>query len=108
MGREQCTKYTVVFTRHCDRIYKKMLKKMDGRLRDQIDMAFKSLRSNPVLGKKLTEELEGCRSVRINEFQYRVVYEIDDARCWIIIHAVGHRSHVYDQLISYMRSHGGT
>lgn len=106
MGKEPCTKYTVVFTRRCDRIYKKMQKKLDTRLSKKIEDVLESLETDPLLGRKKVGPLDGKRSVRIDEFQFRVVYEVDDTQCWIIVHAVGHHNRVYDRLISYLKSQG--
>lgn len=106
MDKGPCAKHTIVFTRYCDRIYKKMQKKMDGRVYKQIEAEFEALTSDPLKGKKLIGDLEGMRSVRIGEFRYRIVYEVDDAKCWIIVQSIGHRSYVYDDLKAYLKSHG--
>lgn len=106
MGKGPCAKYTIVFARYCDRIYKKMQKKMDGRLYKQIEAEIEDLTLDPLKGKILVGDLKGMRSVRIDEFRYRIAYEVDDTRCWIIVQNIGHRSYIYDNLKAYLRSHG--
>ena len=108
MGKGPCTKYTVVFTRYCDRIYKKMQKKMDPRLYRKIETVLESLETDPELGKREAGPLAGKRSARIDEFQFRVVYEVDDARCWIIVHAVVHHRRIYSHLTNYLKGRGTT
>ena len=45
------------------------------------------------VGAQLHRELAGLRSARRGA--YRVVYEIDENRCLVIIHLIDHRADVY-------------
>ena len=49
-------------------------------------------------GKKLAGNVAGLRPARVDNFAYRIVYEIDDADCIIIVHAILNRGAVYANL----------
>ncbi len=53
--------------------------------------ALREIASEPSLGKKLKGELEGSRTYRA--WPYRIVYEVDDRRVWVV--TIGHRKDVY-------------
>lgn len=42
--------------------------------------------------------LKGMRSIHINKFSYRIVYEVDYDACIVTVHKIGHRKSVYDNL----------
>ena len=83
-----------------------MQKKMDTRLYRKVEAVLASLETDPELGRREVGPLAGKRSARIEEFHFRVVYEVDDTRCWIIVHAVGRHRRIYDDLINYLKARG--
>lgn len=54
------------------------------------------LAKNPKVGKEMERELDGFRSIRIEEFKFRIVYKINGKS--VEIYAIGHRKNVYDLL----------
>lgn len=68
---------------------------MDRRLYGSIAACLDRLKTDPRLGKKLAGNLAGLRSARVDNFAYRVVYEVNDADCIVIVRAILHRSAVY-------------
>lgn len=68
---------------------------MDRRLYGAIKECLDQLKTNPGLGKKLTGNLAGLRSARVDDFAFRIVYKVNDADCIITVHAILHRSVVY-------------
>ena len=83
----------------CQREYSKASKKMDRRLHEIVESELDILRHNPRRGSKLKRNLEGMRSIHIDEFSYRIVYEIDRATCRVIIYRIRHRKAAYDGLV---------
>lgn len=67
-------------------------------VRDRITKRMKALADDPrVHGtKQLQGTLRSVRRLRVGD--YRIGYEVDDAAALVIIRAVGHRQHVYDEL----------
>ena len=106
MGKGPCAEHTVDITEVCYSDYQKKQKKMDSRLYASVESVFESLKTNPILGHKLRGPLEGKRSAVVDEFAYRIIYEINSRECKIIIHAVGHHNRVYQELIRYLKTCG--
>ena len=81
--------YTIVILRHAQRELAAFSQEAYKRVRDAI--------------RKLSEEprppgcakLSGREGWRIRVGNYRVIYEIDDARCKLTVVHVGHRRDVY-------------
>ena len=94
-GEDLC----VELSKHCERSYKKLSKKGDPKLLKAINSTIDELRVNPRLGKELTQDLKGMRSVRLNAFRYRIVYELNPGK--IIIHVIDHRNDAYDDVAKY-------
>ena len=77
--------------------YKKITKKGDPKLISQINDMLGRLQTDPELGKKLTENLQGERSITIPQYDFRIIYKIQRSPSLVIVvQSVGHRSHVYD------------
>ncbi|HNW05668.1 MAG TPA: type II toxin-antitoxin system RelE/ParE family toxin [archaeon] len=70
---------------------KKILKSLDKKIEDQIFKKLEQLSENPELGKPLSHELSGCRSLHIGN--YRVIYEFKSDKIYIL--SVGHRKYIY-------------
>lgn len=85
-------------TGRCGRKYNKAGRRFPPRLHDLIESELASLRHDPCRGSELVWNLHGLRSIHINRFSYRIVYEIDRDLCTIAIVAIGHRSSIYDDL----------
>ena len=85
--------------------YKKITKKGDPKLISQINDMLDRLRTNPELGKKLTENLQGERSITLPQYGYRIIYKIQRSPSpVIVVQSIGHRSHVYDDRARYSAS----
>ncbi len=92
---------TVELSNRCGKNYKKLAKKSDPKLLKAINGAIDDLESNPHLGKKLTQDLKGMRSIRLDPFRYRIVYEVKRDEGKITVHVIAHRSKVYDDVAKY-------
>lgn len=98
MEAEGCKEYVVHMTKQCQRGYEKSSKRLDRRLHDIIESELKTLHHDPHRGPKLEMNLKGMRSIHINKFSYRIVYEVDYDACIVTVHKIGHRKSVYDNL----------
>ena len=72
---------------------KKFLKKLDKNNQIQIIKKLENLKTNPELGKPLTENLAGLWRLRIDKF--RVLYRIKDQQLIIEVLKIGHRKKIY-------------
>lgn len=77
MEAEGCKEYEVHMTRQCQRDYGKLSKKMDRRLHEHVEPELDALRCDPHRGSRLGQNLKGMRSIHIDKFSYRIVYEAD-------------------------------
>jgi len=84
--------YQVIVTRPAQ----KQFKKIDVRYQKIIEQRFRELEKNPLLGKKLHDNLSQYRSIR--EGAYRIVYEVKAKVLLVFIVAVDHRQSVYKKL----------
>lgn len=102
-GKGHSIKNTVTFTPRCNKAYKKLVKRCDPQLRKIIEDNISQLRVNSELGEELRQNLKGRRSIHIDQFKFRIVYEIkkDGRETTIVIQAIGHRKGVYDDLAAY-------
>ncbi|MEJ7615007.1 MAG: type II toxin-antitoxin system RelE/ParE family toxin [Candidatus Fervidibacter sacchari] len=85
-------KFEVKFHRNAAKAYQRLPKAVKQR----IDEAIETLRTNPFYGKdicKLSGKLEGLYRLRIGE--YRVIYRILEEQRLVIVEAVGTRGEVY-------------
>lgn len=99
MDTEECREYTIHMIPWCQREYSKASKRMDRRLREIIESELDVLRHDPWRGSRLKRDLEGMFSIHIDEFSYRIVYEVDHTACKIIIYRIRHRKAAYDKLV---------
>lgn len=72
---------------------KRFLKKLDKNNQIQIIKKLENLKTNPELGKPLTENLAGLWRLRIDKF--RVLYRIKDQQLIIEVLKIGHRKKIY-------------
>lgn len=76
----------------------KKIAKRNSRIRDEIDRIVKKIAYDPEIGRKLTSDLFGMRTVESADGKYRVIYKLENARRKVVVYAVGLRKHVYDDL----------
>ena len=69
------------------------LKKLDNSIKAQVIDKLEKLKTRPELGKPMTGQLTGLRSLRIGF--YRAIYSIEHERLTILIIRLGHRKNVY-------------
>ena len=88
----------------CEKLYKKFRKKANPKLLKIINDSIDQLETNPKLGQELSQDLKGMYSIHIDQFHYRIVYEVkQDNLCNIItVHAIAHRNDVYSDLAKYL------
>ncbi len=67
--------------------------KRDRNLFPRIITAIESLKTNPLIGKKLKGKLQGDYSLRVAD--YRIIYTIGKGKLNIYIIDVGHRRDIY-------------
>ena len=72
------------------------LRKLDKESQQRIGKKIELLKENPELGKPLTANLSGLRSLRI--WDYRAVYQIKNNELLIFVLRLGHRKNIYDKL----------
>ena len=69
------------------------LKKADRQVKKRIIKKLKQLEENPELGKPMTAQLAGSRSLRIGD--YRAIYAIIQDKLIISVIKIDHRKKVY-------------
>lgn len=70
----------------------------NSRIRDEVDRIMERIAHDPKIGRELTSDLFGMRSVASTDGKYRIIYELEDGSHEVVVHAVGGRKHVYDDL----------
>ena len=71
----------------------KFLKNLDKHEQTRVISKLKELADNPELGKPLTANLAGLRSLRMGN--YRALYEIRNQELVILVLKLGHRKDIY-------------
>ncbi|MCK5449922.1 type II toxin-antitoxin system RelE/ParE family toxin [Candidatus Pacearchaeota archaeon] len=69
------------------------IKKLDNSTKTPILKKLEKLKNQPDLGKPMTGQLTGLRSLRIGD--YRAIYSIEHEKLSILVIKVGHRKNVY-------------
>ena len=72
---------------------KDFLDKLDNSIKSRILKKIKQLETEPELGKPMTAQLAGFRSLRIGD--YRAIYNIIQGKLIISVIKIGHRKNVY-------------
>ena len=98
MEAKECAEYKIHMTDRCSRKYNKAGRRFPPRLHGLVESELASLQDDPCRGSELVWNLSGLRSIHIDQFSYRIVYEIDRDTCTITIIAIDHRSSIYDEL----------
>ena len=88
----------VELSQQCRAEYEKIAKKGDSKLIALIDKTLDDLKTNPYLGKKLTENLRGEYSIVLHGHSYRILYRIQKLPSpVVVVLSMGHRRDVYDK-----------
>ena len=69
----------------------------------EINSMISQLAIFPKMGKKLTSDLYGMRTLSSDDNEFRVIYEINESTNQVTIHAVGHRSDVYKNIARLLK-----
>lgn len=84
--------YEVILSKRAE----KELDRLDTRYRQSIINRLDALKTNPLLGKKLNDNLKKYRSIR--EGIYRIIYEVKKNKLIILVVSVQHRQGVYKKI----------
>ena len=90
----------VEFTNQCRKDYKKLKKSQPGLLA-AVNSQIGEIGRDPEIGKEMITDLMGFRSVRIDEFCFRIVYRVEGDR--VLVHAIRHRKDVYQEMSRRLR-----
>jgi len=106
-GENSRIENTVELSSRCSKAYRKLEKRADPRLVKAIRDSIDELRGNAELGKELSQDLKSMRSIRLDAFNYRIVYEVRERSppVKIIIHTIAHRKNVYSEASRYLGAH---
>ena len=83
-----------------DKRVEKQLQKIPAAIRNKLIQRLSDLETNPRPSGvvKLTEQDQFCR---IRHGNYRIIYQIQDKMCVVLVVEIGHRSSVYKALREY-------
>ena len=84
--------WVIVTKEEFERQFRDLTKK-DKPLAERLAKAILKLEENPYLGKPLSYDLSGLRSLRVGK--YRIIYEINENEKKVILMAVSHRKRSY-------------
>ncbi len=70
---------------------------------DEINNLIGMLEFTPEMGRQLTSDLYGMRTISSEDNEFRIIYEIKESVHQVTIHAVGHRSNVYKNLARLLK-----
>lgn len=82
--------YQVQFTKDAKKQFEKL---NDQKLKERIVSILEYLGSNPLAGKMLRGEFEGCRSYKT--FSFRIVYQVISSQLVVVVLRIQHRRDVY-------------
>ncbi len=78
------------------------IRKLHPEVKQEIRDAIRTLKSSPLTGHALQQELFGYRSCRVRS--YRIIYRLNDDERTIDVIFIGQRRNVYEELLSLVRS----
>jgi len=81
--------YEIVFDRQAENSFKKL----DRNTQIKISKKINQLKKNPYLGKRLSGNLHGFRSLRFDK--YRIIYTIIEGKLLIVVADIAHRKGSY-------------
>lgn len=70
-------------------------KRLDNSDKKKISLKINKLKENPSIGKPLSGNLSGIRSLRVDKF--RILYEVREKEVIIYILDIGHRKNIYSK-----------
>ena len=76
------------------------LKELHPEIKRKVRAAFKTIMSNPDVGKSLRDELKGLKSFRVSRF--RIIYRVSSKQVIDII-AIGPRKTIYELTYSIVK-----
>ncbi len=79
----------VVLSKNAQKDYKHLPRTEQAKVKKKLA----SLEQNPYIGKKLTGELTGIRSLRA--WPYRIFYEVSESKNRVEVHKIKHRQGAY-------------
>ena len=98
--------YEIVFAKKCGSEFKKLKKRMNPNLLKEIEQSFDELKTNPELGEELSQDLAGMRSIHMNKYNFRILYDVkDDPSKQIVILKIGYRKDFYPDFSRYRELH---
>lgn len=71
----------------------KQISKLPLRIQDKIDLAFETIKQNPISGSKLGGELAAQYKLRVGD--YRVIYKFDAKESRVDVVKIEHRQGAY-------------
>ena len=70
---------------------------------DEINDLIGKLEITPEMGRALSSDLYGMRTVSSEDNEFRIIYELDESANIVIIHAAGHRKNIYKNLARLLK-----
>ncbi len=94
--------YEIVFAKKCGSEFKKLKKKMNPNLLNEIEQSIDELKTNPELGEELSQDLAGMGSIHLNKYNFRILYDVkDNPSRQIVILKTGYRKDFYSDFSRY-------
>ena len=87
------SEYQIYVTQEFEKEFKALTKK-NKKLKEAILKVIDKLRENPKLGKRLSHDLSGKWTIRV-ERVYRIIYEIDEKNRIVTLMTIKHRKKAY-------------
>ncbi len=81
----------------------KKIVKRNQKAGSEIDRMMDCLKRHPELGRELTSDLYGMRTISSECGEFRVVYGLDESANHVTVQAVGHRKHIYEKLARLLK-----
>ncbi len=98
--------YEIVFAKKCGSEYKKLKKRMIPNLLKEVEQSLDELKTNPELGEELSQDLAGMRSIHLNKYNFRILYDVKENPIkQIVILKVGYRKDFYSDFSRYRALH---
>lgn len=94
--------YEIVFAKKCASEFKKLKKRMNPNLLKETEQSIDELKTNPELGEELSQDLAGMRSIHMNKYDFRILYDVkENPSKQIVILKVGYRKDFYSDFSRY-------
>ena len=94
--------YEILLHTKCERELKKLRKRAAPGLIKEIKESLDGLKQNPDLGEELSQDLAGMRSIHLNKYQFRILYEKkDNPKRQVLVLKIGYRRDFYSDFAKY-------